>query len=179
MWMEKKRLNKQILFLNPHHHHHLLCLASSLISFHSPNEWDVFGVTQPPCTSWLMVVGDWFIIFFTHYIGLPGRHTRFPVGTMFPIQWRTIWKSLLRVRFFFYLDDVLHGIVIKFCIWVDDNFNWGFTGGFRIQERPTSASWIVCRKARDFIIVTGAKSSTVRDVMNKKVPTFAYPANVW
>jgi hypothetical protein len=25
-WMEKKRLNKQILFLNPHHHHHLLCL---------------------------------------------------------------------------------------------------------------------------------------------------------
>ena len=98
-WMEKKRLNKQILFLNPHHHHHLLCLWFLFI----PPMSEMFSAwLSPPCTSWLMVVGDWFIIyFFPHYIGLPGRHTRFPVGTMFPIQWRTIWKSLLRVRFSF------------------------------------------------------------------------------
>ena len=122
----------------------------------------------------------WLIYYFFHPLYRTARPTHKISGrNNVPDSMAYHLKIATTSTFFFYLDDVLHGIVIKFCIWDDDKFNWGFTGGFRIQERPTSASWIVCRKARDFIIVTGAKSSTVRDVMNKKVPTFAYPANVW
>ena len=140
------------------------------------NEWDVFGVTQPPCASWLMVVGDWFIFITT---GLPGRLTRFPVGTVFPIQRRTVRKSLLRVRYPVF-------VFLFLFVWLPLNQNsflmtafCGFSDGFRTQGRPTSASWIACRKVRGSTTVTGAKSSTVRSVMNKQGLTFALPANVW
>jgi hypothetical protein len=61
MW-KKKRLNKQILFSTL-----IVCYAF----FPSINEWDVFGVTQPPVPRWLMVFGDWFYLITTYRTARP------------------------------------------------------------------------------------------------------------
>lgn len=64
-WMEKKRLNKQNSFSQPSSSS---SSAVPLISFHSPNEWDVFGVTQPPL--YQLINGCRWLIYYLFFFPL-------------------------------------------------------------------------------------------------------------